>query len=242
MKSLNRSHDVLELGKRLVAELESDADLLAQWMAHDIAARIVQAESADNETQMSARDACSRSILALWEHRNTLPPHLRPFRELEPLIRTLVALDVDKGEDYRYFSRFLRQAAVADVDGEKKKWLDLALGLDYVTRVSIQWALRNAGIDTASEAESWIELSLNAGVDPIAERSVTELITSDFGSASDDMTKQKMDLHNKIEKLEAFAEIAADLAAQLQDQLDAMTDGGSSKEEQSTDSNGYSQS
>ena len=38
--SLARSEAVIELGKKLVAQLDADDDLLASWMAHDIAARM----------------------------------------------------------------------------------------------------------------------------------------------------------------------------------------------------------
>lgn len=219
MESHARSKAVLELGKRLVTQLNLGDDLLAQWMAHDIAARIDSVERAP-EAPTSTRDECAKSILALWEHRNGLPPHLRAFRELEPLIRTLVALDVDKGGDNRYVPSVLRGAALDDEDAATKEWLELAFGLDYSARLLIQYALRSAGATAASEAEPWVEAALSAGLDPVAERHVVKFVLGKSHDEDDAKGILQDSLRDKIAKLESFAQLASSVAAELRVQLE----------------------
>lgn len=222
MESPARSKAVLELGKRLVAQLELGDDLLAQWMAHDIAARIDAVERAGANASESARNECTKSILALWEHRNMLPPHLQVFRELEPLLRTLVVLDVDNGDNYRFFRSGLRDAALDDADAVTKEWLELAFGLDYSARVLIQYALRTAGATAASKAKSWIEAAISAEVGPVAEQYLVEFIMGDSRPTDDSKGVLQESLRDKIGRLESFAHLASTIAAKLRVQIGSM--------------------
>lgn len=217
MESPDRSKAVVELGKRLVAQLKLGDDLLAQWMAHDIATRINAVENAATPAALrSAQDECAKSILALWAHRNELPSHVRPFKELEPLLRTLVSLDVDR-EDYRYFRPILREAALDDDDDPKaKEWLELAVHLDYSARLLIQFALRAAGAAAASKASPWVKAAMEAGTDPVLERHAVAFVLHD----EDSKAAQQSLLREKVEKLEAFVTLAAGVAAQLRTLLD----------------------
>lgn len=160
--SLTRSEAVIQLGKRLVQQLDAGDDLLASWMAHDIAQRIEVAQTAPPEEKDEARNACAKAIFELWEHRSALPKHLRPMGKLEPVIRTIASLDVDQ-TDHRYYPEALREAAIAEADDATKQWLELAIGLDYSARVLIQFALRSAARSTVSDAESWVRLAREAG-------------------------------------------------------------------------------
>ncbi|APQ14536.1 hypothetical protein BJP27_18100 [Pseudomonas oryzihabitans] len=216
---------MIELGKRLVTQLDLDGDLLAQWMAHDISARIDAIERASPEASISARDECAKSILTLWEHRNVLPSHLRVFKDIDPLIRTLTSLDVDHGDDYRYFRPILREAALEQTDSEMNKWLELAFGLDYSARILIQYALRSAGESAASKARPWVEAAMKAGVDPLAERQTVDYLLERWCSIKDDDEDEEKAilqeaLRDKISKLENFAQLASAIATQLRDQLD----------------------
>lgn len=227
MESADRSKAILELGKRLVAQLDLDGDLLAQWMAHDISARIDAIERASPEASISARDECAKSILTLWEHRNLLPSHLRVFKDLDPLIRTLTSLDVEHGDDYRYFRPILREAALEETDPEMNKWLELAFGLDYSARVLVQYALRSAGESAASKARPWVEAAMMAGVDPLAERQTIEFLLEQWRNIKDEGEGEGEEkailqeaLRDKISKLENFAQLASAIAGELRDQLD----------------------
>lgn len=228
MESTAHSKAILELGKRLVTQLDLDGDLLAQWMAHDISARIDAIERASPEASASARDDCARSILTLWSHRNELPSHLRVFKDIDPLIRTLAALDVENGDDYRYFRPILREAALDETDPAMNKWLELALGLDYSARVLIQYALRSAGASAASKARPWVEAAMKAGVDPLVERQTIEFLLERWRSIKDEDEDEDEEkavlqeaLRDKISKLENFAQLASAIATELRDQLDS---------------------
>ena len=129
--SLDRSEAIIELGKRLVTQLSiNDQDILSSWMAHHIAELIKEAEQCADDS--AATEACSTAILSLWGHRSALPEHLRPLGELEPVLRTIVALDVNNDE-HHFYGTALREAAVADVEGDAREWLDLAIGLDVLS-------------------------------------------------------------------------------------------------------------
>lgn len=212
--SLTRSKAVLELGRRLVAQLEADDDLMASWMAHDIAQRIEAAERAPAEDNAAAQDACAKAILELWRYRSALPSHLRPLGELEPALRTLASLDVDQ-TDYRYYPQALRAAATADADEATKQWLELALGLDYSARLLIQFALRSAAHRAASNADPWVELAREAGADEGIERTIVKiiLVADEVGDAGEN--EQDAALRDRISRLESLASLANTLARDL---------------------------
>ncbi|MET3479461.1 hypothetical protein [Variovorax atrisoli] len=216
------SKAVVALGKRLVAQLKQSDDLLAQWMAHDIAARMEAVEAATSaEARCLAEDRCAKSILSLWKHQNELPPHLRPFRELESLVRTLVSLDVDIEGKHRYSQSILREAALHDTaDPEMKQWLELAIGLDYSARLLIRYALQAAGATAAARASPWLEAAMKAGSDPALERHVIKFVLPAFPDDEEVRAEQQASLQEKIEKLDAFATLATGLAAHLRTQLD----------------------
>ena len=220
MVSLARSKAVLDLGKRLVAQLGDAEDLLAHWMAHDIAARIRAVEEAVHpDTKSAAQEACSRAILDLWQHRHSLPTHLRPLGELEPILRTLASLDVAR-DDFRYFPQVLREAATSGADENTKKWLDLACGLDYSARLLIQYALRSAAADAASNAEPWVDLAIKAGADALAELSVVKFIVRDSEELETEKSKADDALRDELSRLEGFVQLASVRAAQLRSQLE----------------------
>lgn len=226
MESSERSKSVLELGKRLVDHLALSDDLLAQWMAHDIAERMDAVERAGPVAPTWLRVECAKAITTLWSHRHELPPHLRAFRELEPLIRTLVSLDVDKGEDYRYFGSTLRGAAIDDTEGETKEWLNLAFDLDYSARVLIQHALRSAGSTAVSKTTPWVKAALNAGVDVAAEQKVLKLLLDDFYDSTEAECIVQKGLREKIDRLESFAKLANTVAAEMRKQLNPAKNAG----------------
>jgi hypothetical protein len=105
MESLDRSNAVIELGKRIVAGLKLGDDVTAQWMAHLVAEKISSAEQASENARDTAIAECVDVILKLWAHRYTLPPYMRPLRELDPLLRTLNSLGVNEADELRFFTR-----------------------------------------------------------------------------------------------------------------------------------------
>lgn len=214
--SLTRSRAVLELGKRLVSQLNVSDDLLASWMAHYIAQRIKEAEDAPDEAKAAATDSCAKAILEIWEHRSSLPDQIRPLRDLEPVLRTLASLDVDQTQ-YRYYPEVLREAGMADADEGAQKWLELAKGLDYSARLLIQFALRSAAQNTACQAAPWVELALQVGAGQGAEGVIVRFILDN--DDADRMAAGEASLRDRISQLETFASLAHSVATELRAQL-----------------------
>ena len=102
MESLDRSKAVIELGKRIVTGLMLGDDVTAQWMAHVVAEKISAAEHASETARDAAVVECMDVILKLWAHRYTLPPYMRPLRDLDPLLRTLNSLGVNEADELRF--------------------------------------------------------------------------------------------------------------------------------------------
>lgn len=222
MVSLTRSSAILELGKRLVDELDVADDHLASWMAHFVAQRMKEAEAApDHHARSIALDNCAKAILEIWRHRSSLPDGTRPLEDLEPVLRVLLSLDVDQ-TDYRYYRQALRKAATADVEGTSKQWLDLAIGLDYSARMLVQFALRSAAHNAASQADEWVELALQAGADSRHERAVVRFVLEgdDAGTVkAEGANTTKSALEDRAARLENFANLAAAMAAELRARL-----------------------
>jgi hypothetical protein len=214
--SLARSKAVLELGKRLAAQLSEDGDLLASWMSHDIAQRIETAEN--NPSDNAAQDDCAQAILNLWKYRNDLPRRVRPLKDLEPLLRTIEALDVER-TDHRYFPSALRASAAAEVDESTKIFLEFAIGLDYSSRILIRLALREAALRCASTTEPWLELAHLAGSEEDAERNIVKFILSDEDEKQAIDGDQIAALEDKLSRVESFIMAATVLATDLRAQL-----------------------
>lgn len=224
MKSSTHSKAVLELGKRLVANLGLADDLLGQWLAHDISARMDAIENNPELATAAMRDECVKAILNLWEHRHALPEHLKPLQEIEPITKTLAALDVEHGDDYRYFRPILREAALDTADEPMRHWLELAFSLDYSARVLIQHALQSAGTAAALEAKPWVEAALKAGLEVEPDRQTIDFLLEDLGSNHAELEEKteiarKKTLRDKILRLESFAKLAEAAAGELREKL-----------------------
>ncbi|WP_345863022.1 hypothetical protein [Shewanella algae] len=218
MVSLNRSEAVIELGKRLVTQLSIDNhDILSSWMAHRIAELIKDAENCADDSEVA--EACSTAILSLWEHRSSLPEHLRPLGDLEPVIRTLVALDVDDDE-YHFYRPALREAATADVEGDVKEWLDLAIGLDYSARLLIRYALKNAAEKSVLKAEPWVQLALEAGANEGAEALLVKFTLDK--EVNSELETKKAYLQERLSRLRGFVALASEAVGSLEAELEAL--------------------
>lgn len=222
--SLTRSDAVIALGKRLVGLLQAKDDLLGGWMAHHLATLITAAETASPETRAEACAACSSAVLEIWRHRNTLPPHMRPLGELEPILATLASLGSDPGS-FRYHAPTLKSAALAKTEGATKQWLELALGLDYSARVLIDAALRAAAASSQNSAEDWVELARQAGGDEGPEVALLGFLDPDFNAQKAEASRQRRDMEDQVRRLRSFAELANAHADHIESQLDSSTKG-----------------
>jgi hypothetical protein len=218
MVSLTRSKAVVELGNRLVSQLDVDDDLLASWMAHYIAQLIEAAEKAPPEAKATAQEACAKAILELWRHRATLPDRFRPLAELEPLLRTLASLDAER-TDYRYYPDALSEAETANTDDNTKQWLQVAIVSDRVARFLIQTALRSAARSGASTAQPWVELAAQAGAGEDIEKSIVQIVLPDGEEGEVFRDVRDRVLKRRLSELETVVEFATTLTKDLRAQL-----------------------
>src|SRR6202050_2818855 len=109
-----RSEPILQLGEKIVQELELDpsVDTLGRWMAHYLAELIRNAETAGVEDRPEKLLRCASAITDLWRHRSELPNGKRPFEEIEPILRALETLDPENATP-RYLG-LIRTAARAE--------------------------------------------------------------------------------------------------------------------------------
>jgi hypothetical protein len=185
MVASQRSEALLELGRRLVEQLDSDDDLLTSWMAHYIAELIQAVETATPSAKPSAEATCAREIRALWDHRASLPPRVRPLTELDPILKTLARLG---GSNAHHLHRPSADAA-GEPDNETRRWLDRAEQLDQAASELVRYAIQAATRGATSTATPWLELAEGAGLDlSEVEMSILELLMR--GDAPDELLKR----------------------------------------------------
>lgn len=221
--SLTRSDAVIALGKRLVVCLKAGDDLLGGWMAHHLAALITAAETASPETRVATNAACAAAVLEVWRHRNTLPQHLRPLGELEPILATLATLSVDPGR-FRYHPETLRSAAMAKAEGDTKQWLEIATSLDYSARVLIGFALRAAAACADDSVEGWVGLARRAGGDEGHEVALLGFLNPYGDAQQTESDPNRNELEDQVRRLRSFAEMANAVADDIQSRLDSPTE------------------
>lgn len=212
MESLERSKAVIELGKRLIAQLELGDDELTQWMAHLLAERIHNVEAGPPEDRVAAQNSCAELVFKLWAQRYSLPPRLRPLEKLEPLLRTLDALDATNGPRFRFMHE---PPADIKVDEDVAKLLSLAVNLDDASRILVQYFLAAAAEVTSEESKPWIQSAVDAGADVTLEVRIIGFLNSGLDRAGEEAKFAREALMDKIQKLETFASLATAHAADL---------------------------
>jgi hypothetical protein len=219
MESLKRSSAVIDLGKRLVAQLKLGDDEIAQWMAHALAERIHDAENAYPEDRVAARSSCAEMVFQLWERRYSLPPQIRPFKKLEPLLRTLDSLDASNGPRFRFMQEL---PAELKVEEGVNQMLDMAVKLDDAARILMHYFLATATEQATEEVKSWIQSAADTGADATLEVQVVSFVNGGLDRFSDEAKVVRETLKNKIRKLEIFASLAASYAADLRAKHDLL--------------------
>lgn len=226
METTPQLSDVLALGKRLVAELDSDenGDTLSHWMAHHIASLMQNIDTDLAEDRCEREQACRRAILELWAHRRTFRREARPFAKLDRVIETLQALDPDAHSPF-YFRELTNQASQSGgLEERTSQMLNLACSLDRGARTLIGYCLSRAAEDATDQAASWVEMAQKAGSSLDADIKIVRIITNN-SSVFKDMppvtvsSHAKNDLLHKVEYLDelskALAGIQEDLIARI---------------------------
>lgn len=217
MESIDRSKAVIELGRRIVAGLELRNDVTAQWMSHLVAEKILAAEQAPETTRDVATAECVDLIQKLWAHRYTLPPYMRPLRELDPLLRTLNSLGVDGADELRFFSRRPNSEELEGATDEERQLFEFAVGIDHAARELIRHALSAAAERSVGLVNPWLEEAVKGNLDATVELRIVEFVVDGQLKRQEAANQQAM--FDRIDKLESFAKVALSLAGEMRKTL-----------------------
>lgn len=217
MESLDRSKAVIELGKRIVAGLTLGDDVTAQWMAHLVAEKISAAEDASETVRDAAVAGCVDVILKLWAHRYTLPPYMRPLRELDPLLRTLNSLGVNEADELRFFARPPSSEELEGATEDEKKLFEFAIDIDHVARELIRYALSVAAERSVDVAKPWLEQAFKGSLEATVELRISRFVAEGLLKGQEKAKQQVM--LDRIDRLEGFANAALFLADEMRKTL-----------------------
>jgi hypothetical protein len=228
-----RCDAIIKLGEKLVEELNSDrVDTLGRWMAHYIAERIAEVESAPASDKGQLKGACAEEILKIWAHRQQLPGRFRPFNDFESALRTLQSLDLNP-QFPRYFDRLLANEDSEEEGAEAKKWHRIAVGLDSAAKILIRACLAAAVAKAEDRSRPWVELA-----ESIADENTSDIQTfrllidnADLMSAKDPKERDKKQLKEALEKLDGFESLVKTLRKDLKSKLRHLSKGDVSNEE-----------
>jgi hypothetical protein len=217
MESLDRSKAVIELGKRIVAGLKLGDDITAQWMAHLVAEKISAAEDAPETVRDAASAECVDVILKLWAHRYTLPPYMRPLRELDPLLRTLNSLGINGADELRFFARPPSSEEFEGATEDEKTLFEFAIGIDHAARELIRHALSVAAERSIDVVKPWLEEAVKGRMEATVELRISSFVAEGL------LESQEKDKHqamlDRIDRLENFAKAALFLAGDMRKTL-----------------------
>lgn len=156
MAKSNLSDSVLELGRKLVQELDLDpgVDTLGRWMAHYVAELIHYADNATPDGREQARSACAQAILDLWKHRHSITMRRKPLASFQSILDFLNAL---ANHAYRIQE--------PDLENEENPWLSLAARIDCVSGSLLRFCLMQAVKKAAANETEWLESTAQIQLD-----------------------------------------------------------------------------
>lgn len=197
---------IINLGKALVKELQLDpgVDTLSRWMAHYIAEQITIANSTKGKRKKDAEERCFETILKLWQHKTSLPIREKPFENFEKIWNVIERIDPDNKRNFFYNYQIDDHSKLKKNNyvGEKvQKWLDIALAIDEVARVWLEYIFKLA-VQSATDKKTitWLKNSffLENNCESLI---IIELMEKDL--EKDKKAKQK-GLQSRIQQLDTF--------------------------------------
>jgi hypothetical protein len=205
---------IINLGKELVKELGLDpgVDTLSRWMAHYIAEHIELAESLRGDEKEEARRQCFETILKLWQHRAAFPGGHRPFEKFEPIFKILERLDPENHQSFF----FRADEKNLSLNPQVKQWSDMALDVDRVARVWIEYILQQAVLHAEDKrTKKWLKNAIGSE----DEARVIDIIFS----GEDGAEKKCERIKSKIEQLKAFDKFNKKLLLLFEKELTDLT-------------------
>lgn len=214
------SEAVIALGRKLVEhlEFEPDNDLLAGWMAHYLAERMLAVEKAFPEDRTALEKQCAEAILEVWAHRYKIAPAIPAFADLRALEGAILALEPDK-TPFRYASPLQGAMSASQPSKEARQWIDFAAVIDDVARELIRYCLRQALDESIDSAEAWLDTAREILGEDGPEQPIITFLRSGEDKAVRDLTARVAWLQARARKLEAFVALSGALSAELSEQL-----------------------
>lgn len=232
MEKSEAQQKTINLGKLLVKELqlEQSVDTLGRWMAHYLAMKMTEAESASDQEKSRLDKECFDIILKIWSHRWQLPGNSKPFQNFVPIFEFLVKLNPDRERSF-YFDDAIasKKKTVTKKTFNSDGWLDVAKAADKYARICIDQALNNAASEVTTDEETkWLENAprLTEDIDVqiinivLDKEKDFDLIDSTEESKEDLMKKIKIEkLQSNIDFLQNFQKLHGKLLKNLKQKL-----------------------
>jgi hypothetical protein len=216
------ANEVLELGRKIVEELDGSFDTLGRWMAHYVADLIARAEKATGDDKSIIERECSTAILTLWRHRSELPNGSRPFGELEPVLRAVESLDPDS-DIPRYYRGVRPPEGETAATPEQENWLNLVNGLDYSAKVLIGYCLSEAAGASLDKSREWVKLAEGIDTDGVPELIIRFISkVADENAEIDPNESLRSLLDDRLKRLRGFLKIGDALANTIEANLKAL--------------------
>ena len=200
--------------------MESSADTLGRWMAHYVAELMDHAENSPPEELAVSKKRCFDAILDLWSHRAELPDGRRPFEDLEPIMTAIESLDPES-DTPRYFPSIRHAVDETEEDPQTQSLLDVVRSIDSAARILIKETLADAALSAIERTREWVALAEQAGADSGVVDIVVRFVSgeTDMDPSPDRNTHRPELLKERVERLEAFTELAKLLVEDLKMQL-----------------------
>jgi len=184
-------------------------------MGNHIAELIAVAEKFPSDSK--ARYECVRTILEIWAYKSLLPDGTRPFESLEPVVRTLEALDSESS--VRFFAHDFGHDSHSDLKGENA-WISLSCSIDRAARVVIQCCLEQAALELFGDSDEWEEVAKKAEVDLGILDPILLLTHGDAEGNAKALRHRKIErIRSRIKHLDLILEASAPLKEELQKSL-----------------------
>ena len=219
---------IINLGKDLVKELGLDpgVDTLSRWMANYIAEKLIIIESSSLEEKTKAEKECFDTILKLWQYRSTYQNGHRPYENFEPIFRVLDRLDPENKQTYFFNNTHATGTKKTNkVSKGVQQWLDIALGIDQIARVWLNYIFKEAALSASDKNTiEWLKNSIDLQNNDDASIIIRVLSENSANKNEIDTEsvkqKKRESIISRIKKLEAFNDFNQKLLSIFQQELE----------------------
>ncbi len=122
----------------------------------------------------------------------------------------------------RYFRSIWPAQGEAEKQSEMEAWLDVARDLDYSAKVLIGYCLAEAANAALDKSKEWVKLAEAAGADDGISEIVVRFVSkeADLGREPNPTDVVRVQLQNRITRLEGFTKLAETVLRDLKTRLE----------------------